>query len=147
MLIIYFFDPSITKNTAHNDTKNKNLDNVHSIKVNSFPTLEEHLTPKIYVDKAISDGAYGPSLLKLDPNGKVKLDEQDSIVLTSTLTSTKTIKELPTKSYVDSLHETNRSRRDLSSVSNDHDKEFNINQLPNLDSVSVKKIPFQIMNR
>ena len=55
---------------------------------------------------------------------KLKLDERGSIVLTSTVTSPRTKIELPSKSYVDSLHEINRNRRDLSSVSNDQDNEF-----------------------
>ena len=42
------------------------IDNAHSIKVNSFPTLEEQLTPKIYVDQAISDGVGESPLLRLD---------------------------------------------------------------------------------
>ena len=43
---IKFNDPSIIKNTDHVDFNHKILDNVHSIKVNSFPTLEEHLHRK-----------------------------------------------------------------------------------------------------
>ena len=74
-----FNDPSIMKNTYHVDFNDKNLDNVHSIKVNSFPTLEEQLTPKIYVDKAFSDGVDNSSLLRLDPDEKLKPDEQNSI--------------------------------------------------------------------
>ena len=109
-----FNDSSIIKKTDHVDFNDKILDNVHSIKINSFPTLEEHLTPKIYVDNAISYSVDDASLLRLDPDEKLKLDEPDSILLNSTLTSPKTIIELPTKSYVDSLHgENERSRRDL----------------------------------
>ena len=105
-----FNDSNIIKNTDHVDFNDIILDNVHSIKINSFPTLEEHLTPKIYVDNAISES----SLLRLHRDEKLKLDEQDSILLNSTLTSPRTIIELPTKTYVDSLHEGNeRSRRDL----------------------------------
>ena len=52
--------------------------------------------------------------MRLDPDEKLKLDEQNSILLNSSLTSPRTIIELPTKSYVDSLHgENERSRRDL----------------------------------
>ena len=51
-----FIDPSIIENTAHVEFIDKNLNNFHSIKVNSFPTLEVQLTPKIFVDQAISDG-------------------------------------------------------------------------------------------
>ena len=64
----------------------------------------------MYVDTAIDDSP----LLRLDPNEKLDLDNQDSIILNSTLTSTKKIIEIPTKAYIDSLHEENeRSRRDL----------------------------------
>ena len=53
-------------------------------------------------------------MLRLDPDEKLQLDEQDSIILTSSLTLPNTIIELPTKLYVDSLHEENeRSRLDL----------------------------------
>ena len=50
-------------------------------KVNSIPTFAVQLTPKIIDDQAISDGVDEPLLLRLDLNGKLKLDEQDSIVL------------------------------------------------------------------
>ena len=69
-----FNNPSIIKNTDHVDFNDKNLDNVHSIKVNSFPTLEEHPTPKIYVNQAISNNV-DESLLRLDPDEKLKLNE------------------------------------------------------------------------
>ena len=76
-------------------------------------------------------------MLRLDPDEKLNLDEQDSIVLNSTLTSPKTIIELPTKNYVDSLHENSRKRR----VFNDQDTEFDNNNLSNLDSVTVNRNP------
>ena len=60
-------DPSIVKNNAHVD---ENHNNVFSIKANSFPTLEEHLTPKFYVDPAISKGIDDSLLLRLDPDEK-----------------------------------------------------------------------------
>ena len=89
----------------------------------------------------ISDGVDESSLLRLDPDEKLRLDEQDSIALNSTLTLPKTIIELPTKSYVDSLHENRRNRRDLSSVFNDQNNEFaNIN-LTKLDSITVNRNP------
>ena len=106
-----FNDPSMIENTDHVDFNVKIPDNVHSIKVNSFPTLEEHLTPKILVDRAIYN-IVDESLLRLDPDEKLKLDEQDSIVLNSSLTLPNTIIEIPTNFYVDSLHESSRNRRD-----------------------------------
>ena len=131
-------DPSIIKNTDHVDFNDINLDNVHSIKVNSFPNLEEHLTPKVYVNHAISN-IVDESLLKSDPDEKLKLDEQDSIVLNSSSTLPKTIIEIPTKKYVDSLHESSRYRRDLSPVFNDQDNEFDNNKQTKLDSITVNR--------
>ena len=81
------------------------------------------------------------SLLRLDPDEQLNLDEQDSIFPNSTLTSTKTIIEIPTKSCVDSLRESSRNRRDLSSVFDDQENEFYNYELPNLDSVAVKRNP------
>ena len=66
-----FNDQSIIKNTDHVDFNDENLNNVHSIKINSYHTLEEQLTPKIYVDQAISDGVNESSLLRLDLNEKL----------------------------------------------------------------------------
>ena len=105
-----------------------------------MPAVREHLTPRHHVDQAIFYHVNEPSL-RLDPDEKLNLDEQDSIVLNSTLTSPKTIIELPTKSYVDNLHEINRNRRDLSSVSNDQDNEFDNYKLNNLDSITVNRDP------
>ena len=80
-------------------------------------------------------------MLRLDPDENLKLNEQDSINPNSTLTSPKTTIELPTQSFVDSLHESSRSRRQLSSVFNDQDFEIDNNKLTNLDSVSVSRNP------
>ena len=109
-----FNDSSIIKNTDHVDFNDKILDNVHSIKINSYPTLDEQLTPKFYVDNFVLDCVDEGSLLRLDPKGKIHYGKLDSIFLNSSITSPRTIIELPTKSYVDSLHgENERSRRDL----------------------------------
>ena len=132
-----FNDLSIIKNTNHVDFNDKNIDNVGLIKRNKMPAFPEYLTPKIYVHYAISESP----LLGLDPDEKLNLDEQDSLLLNFTLTLPNTIIELPTKSYVDSLHENSRNRRDLSSVFNDQDNEFDNNKLTNLDSVSVNRNP------
>ena len=44
-------------------------------------------------------------------------------------------------SYVDNLHEINRNRRELSSLSNDQDNEFDNNKLTILDSITVNSDP------
>ena len=59
-----FNDPSIIKNTVHANFNDKDLNNVRFIKVNSMPTLEEHLTTKLYVDQALCDGVENSSLLR-----------------------------------------------------------------------------------
>ena len=105
-----FNDSSIIKNVDNIDFNDKDIDNVRWVKVNKWPRDAEHLTPKIYVDDAISES----SLLRLHRDEKLNLDEQDSILLDSVLIPPDAIIEIPTKSYVDSLHEGNeRSRRDL----------------------------------
>ena len=98
-----FNDPSIIKNTTHVDFNDKNLDNVHSIKVNSLPTLQEHLTPKNYVDNAMSYNVDESAFLRLDPDEKLEPEERGSIILNSTLTLPRTIIEIPAKFFVDYL--------------------------------------------
>ena len=48
-----FNSPSTTKNTAHVEINDKNLDNVRFVKVNSISAVEEHLTAKYYNDQAM----------------------------------------------------------------------------------------------
>ena len=127
-----------------NDVK---LENIKFVKVNYQPAVNEHLTPKIYVDTAIDE----LSLLRLDPSETLDLDNQDSILLNSTLSSPKKVIEIPTKSYIDSLHdEIERSRRDLGLsfynentdlVKNNKDNDFNDNKLINIDSIQVNRNP------
>ena len=137
-----FNNPSIIKNTDHVDFNDKILDNVHSIKVNSYPTLDAQITPNFYVNHFVHDYVDEASLLRLDPKEMLHLDGKlDSIFLNSSLASTGTIIDIPTKSYVDSLHESSRNRRDLSLVFNDQDNEFDNIKLINLDSITVNRIP------
>ena len=79
--------------------------------------------------------------MRLDFNQKLKLNEQDSIFPISTLTTPEMIIEISTKSYVDSLHENSRNRRDLLSVSNDQDNVFDNDKLTSLDSAVVNREP------
>ena len=86
-------DPSIIENTTHVVFNDKNLDGLRFFKVNSMPAVREHLTPKYYVDEPISQNVDELSLLRLDPETKLQLDEQTFISLNSNLTSPKTMKE------------------------------------------------------
>ena len=80
-------------------------------------------------------------MLRLDPDEELNLDEQNSITLKSFLTSPQTIIELPTKNYVDGIHEINRNRRYLSCMFIDQDNEFDKNKLTNLDNITVNRNP------
>ena len=102
---IEFDNPRIIQNTAAVEFNDINNNNVRFIKVSSPRTVREHLTPKLYVVKAFSF-----SLILF------------SLLFISNLTSPKTILEIPTKSYVDSLFKNNKSWREMSTVFNDHDK-------------------------
>ena len=193
-----FNDPSIIKNTEHIDLNDRNITNARFIQVNQLPQIDSHLTAKLYVDNDISDGI-NESRLRLYPDTISKLEERGYIVLDSSVTSPRTILEIPIKeyvdhkfndpsiirntdhvdfndkvihnarwirvnempvmpndltpilyvqnalsdviSYVDSLHESTRNRRDLSSVFNDQDNEFDNNKLTNLDGVTVNRNP------
>ena len=46
-----------------------------------MPQIDSHLTAKLYVDNSIDQ----PSLLRLDPDETLDLDNQASIILNSTL--------------------------------------------------------------
>ena len=107
----------------------------------SLPTVRQHITPKVFVDNAISNNVFESSLLRLDPDENMKTDEQESIIFNSTLISPNTIIELPTRSYVDSLSEHDRNKRDMSRVLKDQDKEFNNNKLTNLDIIRFNRSP------
>ena len=112
------------KNTSHIDLKHKSFTNARFIQVIQLPQIDFLLTAKLYVNNAVSYSVDEQSLLELDPDEKLRFDERGILLLNSTLTSPKTVMELPTKSHVESLFESTRNRRDLSSVFNDQDNEF-----------------------
>ena len=97
-------DPSIIKsNNSHPDIdlNNKSIINVGLIEVNRRPEYDDQVTSKIFVDNTIRNNVVESTLVRLDPDEKLNLDEQDSIILNSILISPKTIIEVPTKNYVD----------------------------------------------
>ena len=134
-----FYDPTKSKNTAHVDFHDQNLDSARCEKVNSMPAVRGHLTAEYYVDEAISNSVDESSLFWLDLDEKLKLDQQDSIFLSYTLISPKTMKETPTKTYVVSLSGNDRKGRDLLKIFMDKDKEFDKNNLTKLDSITVNR--------
>ena len=96
-------DLSIIKSTENIDFNDKKSEKKGFVKINYAPAVDSHLTPKIYVDKAIHHCLDESTILLLDPDEKLKLDEQDPLFPNSTLTSAKTMIEIRTKSFVDSL--------------------------------------------
>ena len=67
-----------------------------------------------------------------------KILEISTLLLTS-----KTLLEIPTKAYFDTLSENNRNRRDVSTMFNDQDNEFDNNKLTSLDSFTFNGSPTQ----
>ena len=110
----------------------RNITIARFIQVNQLLQIDFHLTSKLYVDNAISDGVNESSLLRLDPDEKLK---QDSKNLNSTLTSPKTILEIPTKIYVDNKF----SDPSIIKITNHFD--FNDKYLDNVRMISVNELP------
>ena len=51
----FFNDPSIIKNTAHNDLNDTKITNARFIQVNQLPQNDSHLTAKLYVDNSLDE--------------------------------------------------------------------------------------------
>ena len=127
----------VQKNRAHVEFNDKKFKNVRFVRVNSMPAVGENLTAKAYVDQAFSNYIEESSLLKLDLDEKLKLDELDAIILISSLISPKKTREIAIEAYVDSLSENETNRCDMKTVFVVQDNEFDNNQLTNLDSFTV----------
>ena len=127
-------DTCMIKKSAHVDFNDKNLDNVRFDEVNSILAVNEHLTAKHYVHQAFSRSVDESSLIRLGPDEKSKRAEQGSKIPNFTLTSRETLPELTTKSYVESLSENNRNRRDSFLLIDDQDNEIDSNKLFKLNS-------------
>ena len=65
----------------------------------------EHFTANLIVIEATSNSIDEPSIVRLDVDEKLKLYEQDSLNLNSTVTSPKAVIQIPTETYIDSLSE------------------------------------------
>ena len=109
-----FKDPSIIKNTDQIDFNDKNLANVGFVKVNNMPAVEEHLTPKVYVDNTISDiVSYVDNLHEINRNRRdlsSVFNDQDNELDIKKLTNLDSItfngdpssdNELANKKYID----------------------------------------------
>ena len=100
--------------------------------MNQLPQIDSHLTAKLYVDNAISDAIDEPSLLKFIPDEKLT---QSSKSPSSSLTSLRTVIELPAKNYVDNKF------NDPSIIENTDHVDFSDKNLDNADCIKVISIP------
>ena len=104
-----FTDPSILKNTAHIDLKDRSVTNARFIQVNQLPQIDSHLTAKIYVDNAIDEISVVRNYKDNDFSG-YNLSNINSITLKK---SAENDNEVITKAYVDQFHQENeRTRKD-----------------------------------
>ena len=72
---------------------------------------------------------------------EIKPDEQDSLILNSTLTLRKTIREIRTKTYVNFMFEKNRISWDSFTVFNQPDHSIDKNEFKKLESIKVIRDP------
>ena len=143
-----FTDPSIMKsNKAHPDIdlNYKNIINVGLIELNRRPEYGDQVTSKSYVDNAIRNSVEEPTLLRLDPDEKSNLDGQKSKIPNSTLTTPKTIIEVPTKNYVDNKFndpsvKKNNAHIDLNDRNITNARFILVNQWPQIDSHLTPKL-------
>ena len=73
----------------------------------TYPQVDSHLATKQYDDESISKKLDKLSLLRLDSKEKLELDKQDSKIPISTLTTPKTVNEIPTKANIHTLPDEN----------------------------------------
>ena len=123
------------KNTKDIDLNDKVISDVTYIEVNRLPEFGDQLTSKLYVDNIVRNSIDESSLLRLDPDEKLNLDEHDSVLLYSTLTSSKTIIELPTKNYVDNKFNDPTIKKNTTHV------DFNDKNLDNVRFIKVNSMP------
>ena len=123
------------KSSAHVDFNDINLDNIRFMKLNSYPARSEHATAEYSVDQSLDE----PNLVR-----KSKIDDFNNYSLSNTSQITLNLEptddnHVATKSFVDSLSEKDRIRRDTSTVFKAQYSEFDIIKLTNLDSNTVKR--------
>ena len=123
------------------------LESINLVKVNYQPAVNEHLTPKIYVDNKIDETSLVRNK-KDNDFGNYNLTNINSITLNK---QAEIDNEVITKAYVDQFHNDNeRIRRvlgldfyDESSdlVNNNQDNNLNDKKLTTIDSITVNRNP------
>ena len=105
-----FNDPSIVKNNAHIDLKDRNITNARFIQVNQWHQIDSHLTPKLYVDNAVDES----SLVRINQDNDFNNNNLTNINSITLNIQAVNDNQVITKAYVDQFHNDNeRNRRDL----------------------------------
>ena len=139
-----YIDKIFKNDINFNDVK---LENTKFVKVKYQPAVNEHLTPKIYVDNAIDE----PSLFRNNQDndfGNYNLTNISSITLNTQAVNDN---QVITKAYADQFHqEKERSRRDLGIgfynascdiVKKNQDNNLNNNKLTKTNSITINNNP------
>ena len=136
---------NIFKNVIEfNDEK---LENSKFVNFNYQPAVNEHLTPKIYVDDAINES----SLIRNNQNNDFNNHNLTNTNSITSNTQAENNNQIITKAYLDQFQQENeKTPRDLGldfyDESNDlvkkkQDNDINDNKITNLDGVTVNKNP------
>ena len=139
-----YVDQKFRNDIDFNDVK---LENIKFVKVNYQPDVNEHLTPKVYVDNAIHES----SLVRNNKDNGFSGYNLTNINCITLNKQAENDNEVITKAYVDQFHQENeRSRRDaglsfyneeIDFVKNNQDNDFNDKKLTNIDSITVNRNP------
>ena len=124
------------------------LKNQYRIKNVPFPITIHEAASKDYVDAAVVLGVNESLLLRIHPDTMSeigKLNELDSIILNSTITSPWTTMEIPIKNYVDNLvHDPSILKYTVHIDVNDRNitnaRFIQVNQWPQIDSHLTPKL-------
>ena len=123
--------------SVHVDFNYKNLTNVRFVRVNAHYAVGGHLTPIIYVDQSVDEDI----LERIKKNNDFQNNCPSKVSHFSLNSEPTDDNHAATKSYVDSLSENNRNRRDLSTVIKDRFNEFDMITLTNSDSFTLSRNP------
>ena len=105
------------------------------IKLNSYPAIVDDANARYYIDQSIDK----PTFVRNDKNNDFNNHSSTNISQITLNSEPTDDNHAATKSYVDSLSGNDRNRRDMSTVSNDQDNEFDNIRLTNLDSITVNR--------
>ena len=88
----------------------RNITNARFIKVNQWPQIDSHLTPKLYIDTEIDQ----PSVVRNNQDNDFNNNNLTNINSITLNKQAENDNEVITKSYVDQFHQENeRSGRDV----------------------------------